>query len=161
MGVCGSEVTFEPIEGRRGNISDLQDPQLPQPPFRLCANAPQSRYGQAVQELFLSTGLDHDQPIGFLQIGCHLGKEFVGRDADRDCEFLLLEDLPFDSAGDRHGVTEEALAGGDIEESLVDAEFLDELCIGFEYLHDVLGDLAIEFATHGQECGARAASVRF
>ena len=127
---------------------------------RLRANAPKLLYRQIGYEVECLVGMNHGHAIWLAVVGSHLGKKLAIRNACRGCEmqFVGYALSYFSRYVYRHLYT--FLIISNVEESLVNRQWLYLVGIVFEYLVHLLRHSLILFPIASHHYQLRAESVR-
>jgi hypothetical protein len=120
------DATFEPLGIARAQLADGEEAQLAQQAFGLLAHSPESTDGQRRQKGAHRGVRDHALAVRLRHVRGDLGHEFHGRDPGRRRQLQLVRDADAQARGDGGGVSEQGTRGGDIEEGLVERQWLDQ-----------------------------------
>jgi hypothetical protein len=139
--------------------SDLADRLYPQALECLSGNeayAPQPADRKGIEELLHPAGLNHHEPVRLLQVAGNLSQELVGRHAHRRHQPQTLADLLLDAAADFHGRAEQRLRARDVQERLVQRQWLDEGSERAQDLPDLFRNLGVVVQPRRQHDRVRA-----
>ena len=151
-----AEPRHQPVNGEFSEFPQSRDSHLVQRAFGGRADSVEPTHRQRCEER-LNLVWPHDrQSVGLAKIGCDLGHQLVGRNADTDSEASLLQHPAADVLGDCGcaGKVTEMIA--DVEEGLVQRQRLDEGCVVAIDGEDLLRLLPVAFELRAKEDRVRA-----